>query len=189
MKHRSRYFLVLAAAMLLLAGCGGGVPRSSVTTPAPDSLHRYLPVDSNAAIYSTVSSGNPDDVVLVPDGARYRGNVQTDVPPVPLATAQPDGVVVTWRPSMTVKAGQTKYDIIKVLTSVPITSAYLYADGAPSWLGLLVKPAYVPSDTVWGPVLIVTFGPNAPVGTYELDLGIIVNGVDFGTVPITLNIL
>jgi hypothetical protein len=140
-------------------------------------------------VYSTERMGSPDDVVLRPDGADYRGNTEPGLPPVPLATARSGDIAITWRENISSKPGEIKYNIVKVHAGVAVTSAYLYMDDAPSWLGLVARPAYIDSPDAWGPVLIITIAPNAPPGEYQVGLGILVNGVDYGTVPITLTII
>lgn len=179
---------VAAAIVLLTAGCGSG-GGITATTPSPDANHHYIPVSENAAVYSTERMGSPDDVVLWPGGAEYRGNTESDLPPVPLATARSGDIAVTWRENISSKPGEIKYNIVKVHADAAVTSAYLYMDDAPSWLALAARPAYVDSADAWGPVLIMTIAPNTPPGEYRVDLGLLVNGTDYGTVPIKLTII
>lgn len=186
---RTRIILAAVTVALLLTGCGGGPTTATVTTPSPDGNHRYLPVSNDLPIYNTERMGNPDDVVLWADGAEYRGNTESDLPQVPLATATSGDTGITWLENITSKPGEIKYNIVKVFTGETVTSAYLYADHAPSWLRLVARPTYVDAGTKYGPVVIMTIAPDAPVGEYELDLGFVVNGVDYGTVPVILTII
>ena len=186
---RTRTVLAIATlAMLLLAGCGSSSPTVTVTTPSPDSNHRYVPVSENEPVYSTERVGGPDDVVLWPSGAEYRGNTESSIPPVPYATATSGTIAITWRQEIAAKPGEIKYNIVKVFAGEAVTSAYLYADNAPSWLNLVARPTYVDKNSTWGPVVIMTFAPNAPVGENEVDFGFVINGVDYGTVPVKVTV-
>lgn len=192
----------------LLGACGGEipVPATEISTEAipPEETvvitgdRVYIPVGDIDFITNT-AEGSPDDVMPAPGlGPQYRANiqqqgVQNPWPPVPITTinlAVNEGTgVLSYRSEAQAALGDTKYNIIKAFPGEQVDSGRLYSVGAPDWLTLVHGQAYAGSGMMWGPVLAMEIGPEAPYGDYTLVLGIEINGTDYGTFPVTLTVI
>jgi hypothetical protein len=183
---KKKLLVILAVTAWLVAGCSAGGAAASPTVVT--STRTMVPVDQNLDYLTNTPSGAPDDVVPAPGlGPQYRGNINA-VNPVPMGTVEKNGAGISWRTAASLAPGGTKYNIIKVFPGTQVTGGELYAENVPDWLTLVSSPAFTGPGNMWGPVLAMETAPQAPPGRYQFMLGIVVNGVDYGTFPVMLDI-
>lgn len=183
-------FIIAGVLISMLAtGCSAAATSAPVSPTIVSSTPIDVTVDANLDYLTNTPSGAPDDVVPAPGlGPQYRGNINA-VDPVPMRSVQKNGASISWRTSASIAPGGTKYNIIKVFPGTQVTGGRLYAVNVPDWLTLVSSPAFTASGNMWGPVMAMEVAPGAPIGQFQFALGIIVNGIDYGTVPVTLDIV
>jgi len=167
---------IIFTVLILFSACGGKTPIPSGTLPASDN--------------------RSDDIVFTPGGGTYRANVFTDNvtnpwPPIPVAAQDwskgKDTISVMYRSNIDTKAGETHNDLILVSgedtsgnTTYQLT---LYAAAVPKGITLTNAGGAVGRPGTPGAVVVFALSPQIAAGEYIIDIGIELNGKDFGTVP------
>ncbi len=173
---------------LLLSSCGGEAERTLVP-----SLENWEPGEPVAG----------DSVLLFESGPSYVGNTAYDnpnnYPAVEISravlTVGTTHLNLSYRAEVESPRGERRYHIITMFltgkdlkTDKPqnaIAAINLYTKSVPE--GLIVS-----EGTQWtgglssGSVLIMDVTENVSTGKHKFDIGFLVNGIDFGTLPCTL---
>jgi hypothetical protein len=167
---------ILVLVLLSLVSCGG-------KTPIPTGP---LPTHAEQAA---------DDIVITPGGGSYRANMHEEGvvnpwPPVRvgLVTWSNDNKTVTvfYRTDIEAKSGEAYTDIIQVMTNSQLdrekNTLLLYAAEVPE--GITVTDAAQPMGAfgALGTVLVITMSPDIAPGAYNVKIGIVLDGKEYGTV-------
>jgi len=178
--------IILAAILPLLAACqaDSGEGRTHIPTgELPD--------------YS--ASDAPDDIVFTPGGYAYRANVHQEGvanpwPDIPFENTTlgsgTDVLDLFYRGFIETRAGETRNNIIFCSKEGGISDSQLtlYAAAVPAGVGLTqVGGGGRPGILLT--VLMIEISPQVAPGEYTFEIGIEINGQDYGTVPCTLYII
>lgn len=187
MKKSVLYFMVIMAIVLTaLTACQSGdndkhTPIPSGSLPPPAGLEA------------------PDDIVPTPGGYAYRANVHQmgepdKWPPIQSANVTlgsgSEALNVNYRDYIETKAGETRNNIIFLwkerglfdekleLYSVDVVEGIrLTNEGGGGRPGILLN------------VLVVEISPEVAAGQYIFQIGIKVDGKDYGTIPCAVNVI
>jgi len=139
----------------------------------------------------------PDDLIACPGGWAYRANViesgePNPWPPVDIsAVAFDDNVSVNYRSHIETAAGETRNNIVSV--GVPLTTSYeppvinLYTTNTTAGIEITQGDAYS-RPGFSEQVLVVNISRSIKPGEYTFQIGIAVNGKDYGQLPCTINV-
>jgi hypothetical protein len=144
--------------------------------------------------------GKPDDIVPVPGGLAYRANsheegIENPWPPIDTtkvvisSSFQVDMVYIRYRDYIETKAGESRNNIVSVsMSNRAVGSPNLYTVNLPAGIEVtegmrLHRPGPV------AVVLVMDVSPNVKTGEYSFDIGIEIDGKDYGTVPCTIKVL
>jgi len=180
--------LVLATIMLLLLApaCEEG------------ETHTPIPVEDMGILMAEQEA--PDDIMPAPGlGPAYRANVhqQGEVnpwPPIEVSEAYlgsgSNEAHVYYREYIETRAGETRHNIIRaIIPGKQVDSLTLYADDVPQsitltdgmqWSGL--------SPSARASVLIIEIAQDVVPGEYPLEIGLEIDGKDYGTITCTIEV-
>jgi hypothetical protein len=163
-------------------------PTTSATPSSPST-----PIPSGT-LPPTSTVQSPDDIVFTPGGVAYRANVHQEGvpdkwPSIPLQSntlgSGSDNLTVTYRPPITTKAGTTRNDIIDVYktgTFLINNVLELYSVGVQDGIKLYIGSG----GGLMGElrvVVVIDVGSGVATGQYTFQIGVILDGKDYGTVP------
>ncbi len=147
--------------------------------------------------YPAPGEAAPDDIMLTPGGLAYRANsyqagVTNPWQPIEMRTLSlgsgPDDPRVTYRDHIETRAGEARNNIVIAATPGRLGSTFdVYVTALP--VGIDVEPGRRWS----GPgkinqVLIVEASLEVEPGQYTFEIGLVVDGKDYGTVPCTVEV-
>jgi hypothetical protein len=137
-----------------------------------------------------------DDIVFTPDGGAYRANVQetgktNPWPLVPVGviywTKGKDTISALYRPDIETVAGESHTDMILVSGEQPFDSSKgkieLYSANVSPGITITDSRTDLKRAGAAGTVLVVAISPQMAPGEYGFNVGIILDGKDYGTVP------
>jgi len=145
----------------------------------------------------------PDDIMPAPGmGPAYRANihqqgVENPWPPIVVSesvyydTNSREEARFAYRKQIETQAGETRNNIIKaVIQDGEISSLSLYADKIPQGITLTDSMQWSgPSAGVKVSVLVIEIASDVAPGEYPLEIGLIINGKDYGTVTCTIKVI
>jgi hypothetical protein len=143
--------------------------------------------------------GKPDDIIPVPGGLVYRANshqegVENPWPPIDTtkvvisSSFKVDMVYIRYRDYIETKAGESRNNIVSVsMSNRAVGSPNLYTVNLPTGIEVtegmrLHRPGPV------AVVLVMDVSPNVKTGEYSFDIGIEIDGKDYGTIPCTIEV-
>ncbi len=192
-------FIVMVLALILvmpaLMGCGS---TSSAPSPTASTSPTVSPMTSEEA---------PDDIVYPPGGPAYRANVhQAGVPDrwpsiqsIDVTLNGSSGIAqVSYRDYIETQAGQIRNNIISVylpdaqpINGTKAIELSLEAVDAPEGISMthgdnvhLADPARRTKT-----VLKIAIAPQVAQGEYNFNIGVKIDGEDYGTVPCTIKVI
>ncbi len=188
--------LIILCLSLVLSSCNRSGPvKKLVPTDTASPSENWTPPAPVAN----------DSIVLFESGPSYIGNSasanKNNYPPVNIAQATLEkgttSLHVSYRADIESPRGEIRYNIISVyLTSKDesetspqnnITTLSIYTLSVPA--GLPVKEVTQWSgDLASGSLLSINVPADFTIGRYKFDIGILINGEDFGTLPCTLTV-
>lgn len=141
----------------------------------------------------------PDDIVPTPGGSAYRANVHQvgepdKWPPIQSANVTldsgSDALNVNYRNYIETKAGETRNNIIFLWKEGGLfdKKLELYSVDVGDGIGLTNgggggRPGILLN------VLVIEISPEVAVGQYTFQIGIEIDGKDYGTIPCTVNVI
>lgn len=172
---------------LLLTGCRLSVPEEH--TPVPVKDISPLQQEQEAA----------DDIVSTPGGGTYRANVHQEGianpwPPIEstdiVLGSSADTLNISYRDYIDTKAGEIRNNIIRVTKEGGLFDSVLelYSTSVPDGLELVDAGRGVGLPHTLGVVLAIIISADVAPGEYPLEIGLIVNGKDYGTITCTVNV-
>jgi hypothetical protein len=183
-------FCIVALAFALTLGvtsCQSG--RDEARSPIPTG--DLLPATGEEA---------PDDIVFTPGGTAYRANVhqvgeENPWPPVEITMVVlvngSSEISVWYRDYIETAAGEVRNNILEVWRSEqPLldSSLNLYSIDVPAGIELTdVGGSAFPG--VIATVLVIEVSPDVEPGQYAFEIGLEIDGDDYGTVPCTIEVL
>lgn len=149
----------------------------------------------------TESEESPDDIVNTPAGQTYRANVHQEGIPdrwpsietaeVPIGSGSEE-IYVTYRRDITTNSGETRNNIISVRWPnthlKDIDSLDLYCAEIPPSLTLAQESASGLIGTV-EKILTIGISKDLKPGRYTLNVGLIINDKNYGTIPCNIDVL
>jgi hypothetical protein len=192
--------IFVSLSVALLNGCQQQfTPAQSAPTPAPSYLLN--------ADHSPTAEGKKaaDDIIFTPGGLGYMANLHQEGeesiwPPIQVSEVvlgnNIDTIHIGYRAYIETKAGQVRNNIIDVSLrrSIPLP-----------WMGMDIKDinlkvaSLLPDMQIWqdlewhGPgrgekVLFIEVPERVKPGEYQFEIGIEVNGKDYGRAPCTIKV-
>ena len=188
-KLLSIFAIVLTASLLAVTACQSGGGEAHTPIPTKD----LFPVAGQEEA--------PDDIMPVPGGGpAYLANVhqqgvENPWPPIDIADViivrrgSDDEVHITYRNYIETKAGETRNNIIKVImTNKDVNSLSLYADDIPDGITLTDGMRWS-GPSAMASVLVIEIALDVSPGEYPLEIGLVINGKDYRTIPCRIKVL
>jgi hypothetical protein len=183
---RYSWWIIVAVALffglLAVTSCQSGGDGARIPIPTQDLL-------------PAVGEEAPDDIVPTPGGIAYRANVnhqgeENPWPPVETVVVEIDDAWLRYRDHIETKAGETRNNIFSVGQEDGFweVSLSLYATSIPSGITLAQSIGGASPGTL-DTVLMIEVSPNAAPGQYTLEIGLEIDGSDYGTVPCIIEVV
>jgi hypothetical protein len=192
--------IALVAVVMGLAGCVTTTPEIPGTTmtsviQTSQVVTSTLVPSVSVTVPSSSSTMYPDDLVITPGGYAYRGNVQEQgkVNPWPSVTVAQTSIsagTVSYRDEITTNAGQVRNDIVTVASGTFQTGQHtleLYA--APPAGFTLTRGDGAGLPGTMSVVLRIDVASGVAAGDYAFSIGVVVDGVLGGVVPVTVHVV
>jgi hypothetical protein len=168
--------------LLAVASCQSGGGEVHILIPTQDLL-------------PAVGEEAPDDIVPTPGGIAYRANVNefgTENPwsSIETVVVELDNAWLRYRNHIETEAGETRNNIFSVGQEDGFWkgSLNLYATSIPSGIELAQSMCGASPGTL-DTVLVIEISPDANPGKYILEIGLEIDGRDYGTVPCTIEVV
>jgi hypothetical protein len=140
----------------------------------------------------------PDDIMSVPGGGpAYRANVhhqgvENPWPSIEITEAflgsGSNEAHITYRSYIETKAGETRNNVIKVIMpDQEVRSLSLYASDIPEGITLTDSMQWS-GHSARASVLTIEISPDVAPGQYDFEIGLEINGWDYGAVPCTVEV-
>jgi len=148
-------------------------------------------------LYFSISNEAPDDIVITPAGMQYRANVHeagvTNLWPAVQTTAVnlSENISVEYRSYIETQAGETRHSIIFV-RATPIPPNQFPEVGLTTnnmTAGIEINQSSgggFPGNTEQ--VLTINILSDVEPGEYTFDIGLVIDGEDYGQLPCTINV-
>jgi hypothetical protein len=174
---------------LLITGC-----QPSVTEGRTPITTRGISIIQNA------NKEAADDFVPTPGGGTYRANVHkegVENPWLPIKSISvalgsgSDALNINYRDFIETNAGEYRNNIIRVTKKGGHLDSKLelYSTGVPEGLELTDGGRGVGLPGTLGAILVIEIAAYVVPGEYPLEIGLIINGKDYGTVTCTIKII
>jgi hypothetical protein len=143
----------------------------------------------------------PDDIVPTPGGYAYRANVHeqgVENPWPPIESTKvvlgggSDALNIAYRDYIETLAGETRNNIIHVTKEEGMlfdSQLRLYSVVVPDGIGLIDGGRGVGLPGATGAVLVIEIDPDVAAGQYSFEIGIELDGKDYGTIPCTVKVI
>jgi len=160
--------------------------------------HTLIPVQDLGILQAEQEA--PDDFVPTPGGGTYRANVhqggvENPWPPVESVEVSlgsgSDTINVSYRDYIETPSGEARNNIIRVTKEGGIfdSKLELYSTGVQDGLELADAGRGVGLPGTLGGILVIKIASDVTLGEYPLEIGLIINGKDYGTVTCTVEVI
>lgn len=150
-------------------------------------------------ISTTIITEAADDIVFVPAGIEvYRAQIN---PPNQFGTIQTTSttlgnnnantIQVNYRKYIESKAGETRNNIIYITQNNVINNAILTVIDLPNGITVNIDPGSYNSNFQpgWEQIIEINISSNLSPGYYNFHIALMVNGINYGQIPCTINVL
>lgn len=153
--------------------------------------------DRDEPPYPSVRPGpeRPDDIVPTPGGPGYVANVHqegVENPWPPIQTKEEvlnDNVHVIYRAYIETEAGEGRNNIVYVITSdKDARSLNLHTSNVPTGIEVKHGIKWLEPRTI-AQVLVIEVSQDVQPNQYSFEIGVQIDGKDYGTVPCTIKVL
>jgi hypothetical protein len=175
----------LFAALLIITSCQSGGDETHTPIPAKDLL-------------PAVGEEAPDDIMPTPGGPAYRANSHQEGVENPWSPIEATNVAlgsgsneahVTYRDYIETKAGETRNNIIYVyIPNKNVDSLNLYSIDIPAGMSPTEGMKWHGPGSI-ASVLVTEISQDVPLGQYTFEIGLEINGKDYGTIPCTIKVI
>jgi hypothetical protein len=188
----------LFAVLFTITACQSGGDETHTSIPAKD-------------LFPMVKEEAADDIMPAPGfGPAYRANVHQQGVENPWPSIETTDVVlgsgsneahITYRDNIETKAGETRNNIIMVIIpnenniirllltpNKNVRSLNLYSNNVPAGISLIDAMRWGGPNSM-ASVLVIEISQDVPTGQYTFEIGLEINGKDYGTVPCTIKVL
>ncbi len=142
----------------------------------------------------------PDDIVPTPGGGTYRANVhqqgvENPWPPIEsvdvILGSGTDALNISYRDYIETEAGQIRNNIIRIVKEDGLfdSELTLYSTDISAGLELADGGRGVGLPGTLGAILVIEIAPDVSPGEYPLEIGLVINGKDYGTIPCTIEVI
>jgi hypothetical protein len=187
----SKLAFIIAAIMLI-----GLLPATGCQTDGGEA-YTTLPIER---LPLATGEEAPDDIVPTPGGLAYRANVHhqgVENPWPPIESTEvvlgsgSDALNISYRDYIETEAGETRNNIIHVWKEGGLFDSRLrlYSVAVPDGMGLTDGGRGVALPGATGAVLVIEVDPDVAPGQYAFEIGIELDGKDYGTIPCTIEVL
>jgi len=194
---------------LLIAGCQPEQSSEGSTKPVEPATVSETTVTRTPVLAKDIpivwAGENPDDIVPTPGGGTYRANVHAvsangtitenpwpSIESVEVALGSgSDTVNVSYRDYIETASGESRNNIINVRKESGIFDSELglYSVDVPDGLELADAGRGVGLPGTLGAILVIEIAPDITPGEYPLEIGLEIDGKDYGTVPCIVNVV
>jgi len=182
----------ILAAMVLV----GLLPATACQTNGGET-HTPIPVKDMGILWSEQEA--PDDIMPVPGGGpAYRANVHQQGVENPWPSIEVSEVFlgsgsneahIYYRNYIETAAGEKRNNVVKVIIpGKDVNSLSLYADDIPPGI-TLTDGLQWSGPSAKASVLVIEISPDVMPGEYILEIGLEINGKDYGTIPCTIEVV
>jgi len=186
MKKLLSIIAIATAILFLVTACEEGEP------------HTLIPVQDLGILQAEQEA--PDDFVPTPGGGTYRANVHqggVENPWLPIESSDvilgsgADTLKVSYRDFIETEAGEIRNNIIRVTKEGGLfdSELALYSTDVPDGLELVDGGRGVGLPGTLGAILVIEIAPGLNIGKYPLEIGLEINGKDYGTIPCTIEVI
>ncbi|MDD4874543.1 MAG: DUF4875 domain-containing protein [Dehalococcoidales bacterium] len=183
------YMAIMLVGLLFVTACQTNTGEAYTTIPVKD-----IPKVWNTDIEA------PDDIVPTPGGGTYRANVHQEgvenpCPPIESTSvvigSGTDALTVSYRNYIQTSAGETRNNIILIMKEGGLLNSQLalYSTNIPAELELADGGRGVGLPGTLGAILVIEIATDAFPGEYPLEIGLMINGKDYGTITCTINVI
>jgi hypothetical protein len=176
----------LFAVLFTITACQSGGDETHTSIPTKDLL-------------PAVGEEAPDDILPAPGrGPVYRANVHQQGVENPWPSIETTDVVlgsgsnevpITYRNYIETRAGETRNNIIYVtIPNKKFRSLSLYSIDIPAGMSLTEGMRWHGPGSM-ASVLVIEISQDVPPGQYAFEIGLEINGKDYGTVPCTIKVV
>lgn len=186
MKKLLSIIMALFVILLFLTACQSGSDETHTPIPTKDLL-------------PAIGEQASDDIVPAPGmGPAYRANVHQQGmgnpwPPIEITDvflgSGSSEAHIYYREYIETKAGETRNNVIKVIMpSKEVRSLSLYAIDIPAGITLTDGMRWS-GPRAMASVLVIEISPDVAPGEYPLEIGLEINGKDYGVIPCTIKVV
>jgi len=180
----------LLALVLLLTVTACPVGKAHIPIPTPEVTPPPVAEETEEA---------PDDIMPAPGlGPAYRANIHQqgeESPWQPIEVFEAflgngsNEAHIYYRKYIETQAGETRNNIIKVIIpGKEVDSLTLYADYVPQGI-ILTDGMQWSGPSARASVLVIELAHDVAPGEYPLEIGLKINGEDYGTIPCTIEVV
>ncbi len=196
--------IALILVLLPLTACSTEtiIPKTvTVTPPAVTVTVTQTPTSTpipTTSVPPATGGEAPDDIMVTPFGPAYRANFYQEGVENPWLSIQITEAVlgddvdvahVWYRDYIETKAGETRNNIVIVRTpDWDIQSLNLYASNIPSGIEIAERERWHGPRTI-ASVLIIEIAQDIQPGEYTFEIGLEIDGKDYGSVPCIIKIV
>ena len=188
-----RLVFILVAIMLI-----GILPTAACQKDTVES-HTPIPMKDISIAWNAEKEA-PDDFVPTPGGGTYRVNVfqqgvENPWPPIEstdvVLGSNTDALNVNYRDYIETAAGETRNNIIRVTKEGGLINSELslYYTHVPTGLELADGGRGVGLPGTLGAILVIDIASDITPGEYLLEIGIEIDGKDYGTIKCTVKVM
>ncbi len=179
--------VIMLIGLLPIAACqtGGGETRTPILVKDMGHLLAEEPA--------------PDDILPAPGGSLYRANIQQEGVEnlwLPIEGAEivvgsgSNAANIVYRDYIETKAGEARNNVIQVkIPSKEVKSLSLYTVAIPYGISLTVDSIWSGIPGTQEAVLVIEIAPDVSPGEYPLEIGLVINGKDYGTLICTIRVI
>jgi len=187
-----RMIFVFIAIMLV------GILPATGCQPGVEETHTLIPATEISPTQTRQQA--PDDIVPTPGGGTYRANVHEEGvenpwPPIESTDvtlgSSADILNISYRGFIETTDGDVRNNIIRVTKEDGFfdSKLELYSTGVPDGLKLADAGRGVGLPGTLGAILVIEIASDIAPGEYPMEIGLIINGKDYGTIPCTIEVL
>jgi len=146
-------------------------------------------------LYFSISNEAPDDIVITPAGMQYRANVHEAGVTNPWPTVQTttvdlsENISVEYRSYIETQAGETRHNIVfvRVMPINQCPKVGLTTNNMTAGIDINQSSGGgFPGNTEQ--VLTINILNDVEPGEYTFDIGLVIDGEDYGQLPCTINV-